>query len=142
MENSEKSKNSGNKNKTDSWVIEFLKSDKFNKESLEISLKEDILDLCKQLGIETLSDFWDLIFRADRNRCCHTFWGEDGKCLDDMGEDVAYGLDAIREAFQVNLCKDVCKVGCCAKQNKLAYNVLCELCEMLDEKEENNGKVD
>ena len=135
MANSGNNNDSGNKSKTSSWdEVGFLKNE-FRKGSKEKEYKDRILELCETAGISTISQFYDIVFKAQREFCSHTLFGEEGECWDSTGEDVAYSLDSIEEAFELKKpkCSEICNLGCCASQNRLAFNILNRLTDIVYE---------
>ena len=137
-DNSENNKDSGSKSKIDFSEVDYLKSAAFNRISQEDAFKQDILKFAAERGFG-LSEFYDLLFRAVRNHCSFNIFGETGTCMDDRGEELAFSRDAISKAFNLErpTCLSICKLGCCAAQNQIAYSLLCQLVE---EKQENQDE--
>ena len=102
--------------------------------------KKYILEMCDKLGIKTIDQFYDILYKSQRCGCDRNFWQHlQGQCLDDEGDHIAYGKEEIAKALGKEpkdlTCEDICYTcGSCAYINKMDYNLFMYLAEMMDDK--------
>lgn len=105
-----------------------------------VSDKELVLKLCGKLGINTIEQFYDMLFNALRCGCSKNFWEDiHSKCLDSDGSYIAYGKDEIAKALGKNpdelTCEDICyNCGSCAHINRIDYSICKYLADKVEEK--------
>jgi len=123
----------------DASLIEVIKENIKEDPSYK-SDKDSILKMCKKLGIKTIGQFWDVLIESMRCGCKWNFWQHlHGPCLDYEGDHIAYGKDEIAKALEKLekdlTCHDICEVcGSCAYINRIDYNVIHHLIEMMDDR--------
>ena len=102
--------------------------------------KKYILEMCKKLGIKTISQFWDVLIESMRCGCSRNFWQHlHGPCLDSEGDHIAYGKDEIAKVLEKDekdlTCHDINETcGSCAYINHIDYSVMHYLLEMMDDR--------
>ena len=102
--------------------------------------KETLLEMCNKLGINTISDFWDVLIKSQRLYCTMNFWEHEySPCMDSEGRYVAYGRDEIAKALGKGekdvTCHDICEVcGSCAHINQIDARLFYYLADLMDDK--------
>ena len=102
--------------------------------------KETLLEMCNKLGINTISDFWDVLIKSQRMYCDRNFWNHEySPCLDSEGDHVAYGRDEIAKALGKEekdvTCHDICEVcGSCAHINQIDARLFYYLADLMDDR--------
>lgn len=102
--------------------------------------KKLVLEMCDKLGIKTIDQFYDMLYDALRKGCDWNFWQHlQGRCLDSVGDHIAYGKDEIGEALGKDpkdlTCEDICYTcGSCAHINKIDLSIFKHLSEMMDDR--------
>ena len=115
--------------------VEHLKNTKHQSPDETV---EEIIQFCEENKID-IPTLLKTLVRSCRQRCINNFIDDAdyGYCTDTEGERVAYGLDTIAEAYGFDRnhikCSEVNSKGCCAKINKILYDLSYGLFEFVEE---------
>ena len=102
--------------------------------------KKVLLEMCDQLGIKTIEQFFDALILSQRLRCSKNFWEHEySLCLDDEGTHVAYGKYEIAKALEKDendlTCHDICEVcDSCAHINQISAKLIYYLADLMDDR--------
>lgn len=107
-------------------TVEYLKTAHFT--NPDIDDVDRIAKLCEEhnIGVRTLLQ---ILVKYCRQRCINNCIdsADYGECTDDEGQNVAFGLDEIAEAYGFDRerirCSEINSKGCCAKINSMMSNL-------------------
>lgn len=107
---------------------------------------QEIAQLCAQFNLD-LETVLRILIRSCRQRCTNNFIDDAdyGFCTDDEGQNVAFGLDEIAEAYNLDRkhlrCKEVNEHGCCARINQIVYSLIAGIYEYAEEQHGKDTEV-
>lgn len=116
-------------------AVEYLKTVHFS--DPDTDAVDRITKLCEEHGVDTKT-LLQILVRSCRQGCINNCFdsADYGYCSDDRGENVAFGLDEIAEAYGFDRkgirCSEINSKGCCAKINKMMFNLEAGLGDYLD----------
>lgn len=118
-------------------TVEYLKNTRHQSSDETVN---QIAKFCEERGVD-IPNLLRILVKYSRQRCTFNWIdsAENGECQDIRGEEVAYGLDEIAEAYGYDRdhlkCREVNERGCCAKINNILYDLFYGLIEEYDQNE-------